>query len=71
MAELSKRLRDLLFQPREHEWCDTTRLANPWEVLLGGLRRPRRTGSETGETVDRPAPDLRGADRPADKDAPP
>lgn len=69
MAELSKRLRDLFSQPREHEWCDTTRLANPWEVLLGGLRRPRRAGSETGQTVDRAAPDLREADRPADKDA--
>jgi hypothetical protein len=69
MAELSKRLRDVFSQP--HEWCDTTRLANPWEVLLGGLRRPRRTGSETDEPVDRPAPDLRAADRPADKDASP
>lgn len=57
MADLSKRLRDLLSPPREHDWCDTTRLANPWEVLLGGLRRPRRT--EPGETADRPASDLR------------
>lgn len=71
MADLSKRLRDLLSPPHEHDWCETTRLANPWEVLLGGLRRPRRAGSETGQTVDRSAPDLRAADQLAEKDASP
>jgi hypothetical protein len=72
MADLSKRLRDLLSSPREHDWCDTTRLANPWEVLLGGLRRPRRAEErEAGEAKDQPPRDLREAGRYAEKDAPP
>jgi|GEM_PF-3215273 hypothetical protein len=68
MADLSKRLRDLLSPPHADDWCDTTRLANPWEVLLGGLRRRR---AEPKETVDQPPPDLREVDQPAGKDAPP
>ena len=53
MKSLNERLKELFGpQPSDHDWCDTTRLANPWSVLLGGQRRPDRA---PGELRDAPA----------------
>ncbi len=55
MKSLTERLNDL-FGPRrtEHDWCDTTRLANPWSVLLGGARQPDNSGDDApGDPAER------------------
>lgn len=78
MDNLSQRLKDV-FGPRpdEHDWCDTTRLANPWSVLLGRPRHarpqserspdrtlPAEAGADTERAGNRPLPDLREASQP-------
>ena len=51
MKSLNERLKELLDpRPSEQGWCDTTRLAaNPWSVLLGGLRRREEDHSARAE----------------------
>jgi hypothetical protein len=57
MNAFGKSLKEL-FSPGsdQHDWCDTTHLANPWSVLLGGRRRAP-ADAQAGETPD--PPDLR------------
>lgn len=79
MRNVTRRLKDL-FDPGTPEsgWCDTTRLANPWSVLLGGRRReadpqhqsPADTGPDApgdpGDAAGRPLPDLREMEQARD-----
>jgi hypothetical protein len=48
MWHIEDQIRDALGRPPNHEWCDTTRLAeqfaDPWSIILGRtMRPPRRT----------------------------
>ena len=71
MNGLNRRLRDL-FAPQsssQHDWCDTTRLADPWSVLLG-RRRPGPTERAQPEPAepDVAVRDLRVTARTGGKD---
>ncbi len=64
MNSLNRRLKDLFGpQPSEHDWCDTTRLANPWSVLFGGRRHepaePERERDGAARDGAPPSKDLR------------
>ena len=67
MKSLNERMKELLgTQPSEHDWCSTTRMADPWSVLLGGRRRrgddpgrPEGDAVNAGDDAARPLPDLR------------
>ena len=73
MDDLKRRLKDVFGTPTpDHDWCDTTRLANPWSVLRGrrragqqaadrrdGARDEGGTGDGTSDATD--LPDLREA----------
>ncbi len=79
MRNMTRRLKDL-FDPGtpESDWCDTTRLANPWSVLLGGRRREADSqGPSAGDakpdapgnrdaTTGRSLPDLRETEQARD-----
>jgi hypothetical protein len=46
MQNLNRRLRDIFGPSQDHAWCDTTRLANPWSILLGRAHRPPKSGGD-------------------------
>lgn len=50
MTRLSDRLRDAFGRSSDdHGWCQTTDLANPWSVLLGGTRPPTHPPADDAE----------------------
>ena len=66
MKNLNERMKDLLDpRPSEHDWCSTTRMADPWSVLFDGRQRrealepPRGDSVNAGDDTNRPLPDLR------------
>src|SRR6266511_1078848 len=67
MKGLNQRLKEV-FGPRtsEHDWCDTTRLADPWSVLLG--RRPHKAEPADEPAVQPPERDLRETRQGTGKD---
>lgn len=70
MKSLNERLKEIFAPPpADHDWCDTTRLANPWSVLLGSRRVPDRSSGDTSDTsAGRRRDHNQDADRPATTD---